>query len=150
MPILQDMLNRGTADLNVREHLIDGYRLAAWMDKAAGNFSAALSSNQAALDGMKWFEEANRLTDQRIGKFASIYVARGQLLASTEDSLGAEQAWQRATDLLREHIANTKTPALIDPWLRLLMLRGEAKEATRLRADLDSLNYIPIQPWPMN
>lgn len=146
--VLEEIVASGVADLSVRSHLVDAYHLYSWVQQAGGDPTAALESNQAALDGLRWIEQANRLNDEHVGLLASVHVVRGQLLASAGNATAAEKAWHEAADLIQLKAATTRTHRLIDPWVRVLMLSGEGDKATELRAELDSNGYRPLRPWP--
>ena len=97
---------------------------------------------------MQLVEQAGRLNDERLGKLASIYVARGQLQAAMEQPEQAQQSWQHAVQLLSDRASTARLPLLLDPWVRALMLLGRYEEVEATYDELSARTYKPLRPWP--
>jgi hypothetical protein len=43
---------------------------------------------------------------------------------------------------------NSRYWRVLDPWLRLALLSGDAAESGRVAAQLSADGYVPLFPWP--
>lgn len=148
--MLRSLIVGGTTDYNVQYHLAEAYALAAWSHEENDDVPAALEAIDRALESLRIIQAANRLNDERIGKLASLYLARSGLLAGQDDSEGAQQSLQQAETLLRPVAPSSRSPFLLDPWIRLLMLSGHLGEAQNLIDTLSAGRYVPLRPWPVS
>ncbi|MGH8113753.1 MAG: hypothetical protein ACREPS_01670, partial [Rhodanobacteraceae bacterium] len=57
-------------------------------------------------------------------------------------------AWSQARALLAQRAADTRYWRLLDPWLRLCQLTGDAANARIAFERLHASGYVPLQPWP--
>ena len=146
--LIEELIAEEASDLMAREQLVDAYQLIAWTGHGTGDFASALNSNEKALSNMQVVQQAGRLNDDRLGKLASIYVVRGQLQAVLAQPEQARQSWQHAAQLLSERASTARSPLLLDPWVRVLMLLGRYEEAEETYIELTASSYKPLKPWP--
>jgi tetratricopeptide (TPR) repeat protein len=57
-------------------------------------------------------------------------------------------AWTQAHGLLATRAPDSHYWRLLDPWLRLCQLTGDAKHARIAFDRLNASGYVPLQPWP--
>jgi hypothetical protein len=58
------------------------------------------------------------------------------------------KAWIQAHELLATRAPNSHYWRLLDPWLRLCQLTGDAMHARIAFDRLNASGYVPLQPWP--
>jgi tetratricopeptide (TPR) repeat protein len=146
--ILETMIASDVTDYLVHEHLADAYRLTARIHQANDRLTAALESNQKAIEHMQVIKQADRLNSKRTGKLASLYVEKGELYAAQHDAKEAQQSWVYARKLLEVDVGDTQAHYLLDPWIRLLIFNDQIDEALKLSGALKAHNYKPLRPWP--
>jgi tetratricopeptide (TPR) repeat protein len=146
--LLEGMIGEGSADLNVRNQYAHALAVKAWAHHASGEAGPALASVDGALSELEKIEKADRLNDERLGLYASLYAQRGEInLAAGEDDAAAED-WRQAHDLLKEKAPGSQSPFLLDPWVRVLARMDRRSEAGAVSDALHARRYKPLMPWP--
>jgi hypothetical protein len=68
--------------------------------------------------------------------------------AAAGRSAKAEARFAAAHAALAPRVADSRYWRVLDPWVRLSLLRGDAAEAARVQALLSSMGYVPLFDWP--
>ena len=83
-----------------------------------------------------------------MGECALAGVVAGEIAAQDGDSAVARSHWQHAADLLAPRLPGTRDWRLLDPAARAAIQLGHPEEARIIIAQLNSLGYVPLDPWP--
>jgi tetratricopeptide (TPR) repeat protein len=145
---LEEIIEQGNADLNARNQYASALALKAWAEKETGNNKSALDSIDIAIAELEAIEETDRLNDKRLGLYASLLVLRGEIEIGAGEQDAAAENWQQAHDLLQHKAPVSKSPFLLDPWVRVLTWTDRKPEAKAVSDALKARRYQPIMPWP--
>lgn len=146
--LLKDIIEDGNADLNVRNQYASALALKAWAQKATGNNKSALDSIEIAISELQAIKQTDRLNDERLGLYASLYVLRGEINVGAGEKYAAADDWQQAHDLLQKKAPVSESPFLLDPWVRVLTWMDRKPEAKAVSDALQARRYQPLMPWP--
>jgi tetratricopeptide (TPR) repeat protein len=145
---LEDILEAGAADHNVRDSLAKAYRLDAWVQQSTGEIKPALVSIDQAVMNLGEIDKADRLNDERTGMLATLHIMRGEIHLATGDTTHTKIAWQAANSLLEDKVNTSKSPYLLDPWARLLILTGDQSKGRAISSAMVKRRYKPLVNWP--
>ena len=146
--LLKEIIEDGNGDLNVRNQYANALALKAWAQKATGNSKSALDSIEIAISELVDIEKTDRLNDERLGLYASLYVLRGEINIGAGEKNAAADDWRQAHDLLQEKAPVSESPFLLDPWVRVLTWMDRKSEAKAVSDALQARRYQPFMPWP--
>jgi hypothetical protein len=127
--------------------LVTAWRLEAQLHAIAGRPEAASAAARAGELGERLIR-AGRATDADMGEYARAGVVAGEIAARAGEDTAARRHWQQAADWLAPRLSGTRDWHLLDPAARAAAWLGRSDEARALIAQLDSLGYVPLDPWP--
>lgn len=146
--LLEEIIEDGNADLNVRNQYASALAVKAWVQSAIGDGNSALESIESAMSELETIEQSDRLNDERLGLYATLYVLRGEIQLGAGAETAAAEDWRQAHDLLREKAPASQSPFLLDPWVRVLVRTDRGAKAKVISDALRARRYQPLMPWP--
>jgi serine/threonine-protein kinase len=127
--------------------LLTAWRLEGQLRVSAGRSDAASAAARAVELGEKLIRES-RATNVDVGECALAGVMAGEISAQAGDASAARRHWQHAADLLAPRLSGTHDWRLLDPAARAAAWLGRSEEARAMISQLNSLGYVPLDPWP--
>ncbi|HUF71374.1 MAG TPA: toll/interleukin-1 receptor domain-containing protein, partial [Gammaproteobacteria bacterium] len=121
---LADLVERELTDREARRTLARAYRLLSYLQQRQGEHDAAFESIGRGAELARAVSELAPENDRLFGEFASILVWEGQLQSMAGDADAAGKTLARVISGLRERVAESASPDLLDPWVRALILAG--------------------------
>lgn len=147
--LLEALITEDASDVVItRVQLANAYQLLCLIEQSSGEATRALDTNQKALDHMYSVQDTGSLNHDRLGRLAQILVSRGQIESSVGAQKRAQDNWFKATSILKEKTGSSRSPFLLDPWVRVLLFTGHHAEAGEVLDQLLEQMYHPLQPWP--
>lgn len=143
---LKQLIEKNAEDHHVHEQLANANLLLARIDRAEGNYRQSLRQLDLALSTFARLRDAGRMDEARLAGMAAAYILRGEVHRLTGGK--SDESWLAAESLLQKAVAGTRSPVVLDPWARLLALRGRKAEYEAVRGVLEAQAYRPIVPWP--
>ncbi len=128
--------------------LADARRLLAEVHWAQGDLAKASDFVAQARQGLADLYDS-AVSDRRlVGAFADALLISAQVDEEGGKQLTANEYLQHAETILEGVVEDSRYYRILDPWARLMILRGESEEAARVVAMLASAGYQPLRPWP--
>ena len=146
-PKLESLAVAEASDRKFAQWLGMAWRMEAQLRLFAGRPDAAAAATQAVEAGEQLVRE-DRATDADVGEGALACVVAGEIAARTGDDALARRRWQQAAAVLAPRLTGTRDWRLLDPAARAAARLGRAEEARAMIAQLNSLGYVPLDPWP--
>ena len=134
-------------DYGVLELLSNCYYLKATALFNINNFSDAMSTINNGIDISMLMSKETQLNDERLGTLGSSLVLRGSIYASEKTFDLANQSWQESLSLLSERIQRTRSPFILDPWIRANKYLGKEEGITEAINTLAENGYQPLYSW---
>jgi hypothetical protein len=124
-----------------------GWLLRARIARHRGDAQSATEAATRALAEARNETTPDAVDDGSLADQAEALLLLGALQrAQSRDLLPV--AWTQAYGLLATRAPNSHYWRLLDPWLRLCRLTGDAKHARIAFDRLNASGYVPLQPWP--
>jgi serine/threonine protein kinase len=146
-PQLENLSAAEPSDRKFILWLVTAWRLEAQLRVSAGRSDAATAAARAVELGERLIREG-RATNADVGECALAVVAAGEIAAQAGDGAAASRQWQHAADLLAPRLPGSRDWRLLDPAARAAVWMGRTEEARATIAQLNSLAYVPLDPWP--
>ena len=125
-----------------------GWLLRARIAWRRGDVRSAMEAAHRSLAEAKNETTKDAVDDSSLADRAQALLVLGALQrAQSPDTLPA--AWTQAHGLLATRAPNSYYWRLLDPWLRLCQLTGDATHARIAFDRLNASGYVPLQPWPV-
>ena len=125
-----------------------GWLLRARIAWHGGDVRSAMDAAHRSLVEAKNETTKDAVDDSSLADRAQALLVLGALQrAQSPDTLPA--AWTQAHGLLATRAPNSYYWRLLDPWLRLCQLTGDATHARIAFDRLNASGYVPLQPWPV-
>lgn len=133
-------------DQNIRRDIIDAQSLRVMLALHDGDDVLA-DKTAMALQALYLGKQApTSMAD--IGRMGMGEILAGMAAAVAGRPAAADARYASARRMLAEPASHSRYWRILDPWARLLLLTGDAAEATRVKALLSSYGYAPLFPWP--
>ena len=145
-PLIDASTHVAGADRLVRRDLLDALSLRVMMALRAGDHDGirlAANALQSLYDG-----KAKLDSSEQIGRYGLSEVIAGMAAADAGLPSDANAHYAAARRALAPAVHNSSYWRILDPWVRLSLLTGDATEAMRVQAQLKSYGYVPLFPWP--
>ena len=123
------------------------WRLRAELQLTAGAGNAVDSATRALGFGERLVQTGGAKAAEW-AECAQGHLLLGRTLERAGDHDGAHAAWLRADELLAPRQSGSRDWNLLDPYARSLALLGRTEAAGAVIHQLESLGYVPLQPWP--
>lgn len=146
--LLNDMVDNGLDDRNIRYLLASSNLLLAWVGFEEGEFKTSLQATQSGLQHIIQFEEFDLINNERLGTWASLLILQGEAYAALGDQQHAIEAWDSSIDLLKVRISSSSSLYLLEPWCRVLFLTNDHQNYFAVRRKLDELFFKPLRALP--
>ncbi|HKZ10968.1 MAG TPA: toll/interleukin-1 receptor domain-containing protein [Rhodanobacteraceae bacterium] len=124
-----------------------GWLLRARIAWHGGDVRSAMEAANRSLAEAKNETTKDAVDDSSLADRAQALLALGAL-QRTQSPGTLPAAWTHAHGLLATRAPNSYYWRLLDPWLRLCQLTGDAKHARIAFDRLNASGYVPLQPWP--
>jgi tetratricopeptide (TPR) repeat protein len=147
--LLESLSRNEVVERSISAILVNAYLLKSWLSEVSGDWQAARTSAEAAVAHAETelaLETANHIV---VGRVALSHITLGKILLETDAQTAAGKAFSRADDLLRDRVASTVLPWLLDPWARLQFHTNKKADALAAVSRLNSMGYQPIRQWPV-
>jgi hypothetical protein len=145
-PLLDASAYAEGADRFIRRDALDALALRiqlALLGADHGSAAVAANSLQALYKDKATLDSADE-----IGRYGLSELLLGMVAAQSGKPTDADSHYAAARRALAKPAHSSRFWRILDPWLRLTLLGGDADEATRVRQQLASYGYIPLFPWP--
>jgi tetratricopeptide (TPR) repeat protein len=147
-PLLDGLAHTETQDRHVRRDLLDASTLRIMLALQLNDRAAA----RAAADALQALDRGKETTApssaEDAGRYGLSQVAAGMAAAATGRQSDAETRFAAARRALEPLARTSRYWRVLDPWVRLSLLTGDAAEADRVEAQLSGYGYVPLFPWP--
>ncbi len=130
----------------VRRDILDALSLRVMLALRAGDHGTA----RVAADTLQSLYKGTSMPDssEEIGRYAQSEVIVGMVAANAGQPVDANAHYAAARRVLAPVAHNSSYWRILDPWVRLSLLTGDATEAARVQAQLKLYGYVPLFPWP--
>lgn len=124
----------------------------AWLLRARiarhrGDLQTAMDAANRSLSEARNETTKSAVDDSSVADRANALLLLGTLQqAQSPDT--PPPAWAQAHALLVAHAPDSHFWRLLDPWLRLCLLTGDATHARIAFDRLNASGYVPLEPWP--
>lgn len=145
-PLIRTLETIQTHNHLVRRDILNARQLSVWLALHGGNHPAARKASDALLALHK--DTPDPKTPEDISRYGLSRVLAGEVDAALGQPTRARADLAIARQVLEPMARHTRYWRILDPWLRLSLLTGDAAEATRVRALLARQDYVPLFPWP--
>jgi serine/threonine-protein kinase len=146
-PKLESLFAAEPSDRGFVLDLATSWRLEAQLRSASRQTDAGLAAARAVELGEKLVQDG-RATTADLGEYARACVVAGEIAGTTGDAAEASRYWRRAGEILAPYLKETRDWRLLDPAARAAAWLGQTTEAHAIIARLNSLGYVPPDPWP--
>ncbi|MGD8341934.1 MAG: serine/threonine-protein kinase, partial [Gammaproteobacteria bacterium] len=144
-----DLVTRVAADdFELMESLAAANLLGAWIALDSDDLATALRLSQVAVDTMSQSLQADRLDNIGSSTLAGAWLTQAQTYSALDDPESVRQSLDATQNFLEERVGDSRSPYLLEPWIRLLFLSGRPTEADAARQALESSGFRPLRPWP--
>jgi hypothetical protein len=135
------------ANREISRVLSRGWLLRARIARHRGDSGAAMRAAEQSLAEVRKGMSKNTVDDTALADQADALLILGTLQqAQSPDTTPA--AWVEARTLLAARSRDSHYWRVLDPWLRLCRLLGDAAHAKVAMERLNASGYVPLQPWP--
>jgi serine/threonine protein kinase/tetratricopeptide (TPR) repeat protein len=136
-----------TSDRTFLLCLTIAWRLEAQL-RAAVRRTDALDATARSVEFGGRLVSEGRATNADIGEAARAEAVAGEIAAQAGEMESARRHWQRVAELLSPHLKETRDWRLLEPAARAAASLGQTREAQSIIARLNSLGFVPLDPWP--
>jgi eukaryotic-like serine/threonine-protein kinase len=134
------------ADRKFVGRLMTALRLESELRLETGSSDAAETANRAVEHAASVVNDPR--VDKILGECAQAHVTAGRVADAAGQREVARRHWERALDMLKAHVVDSRDCLLLDPAARALALLGRHDESLKLVTRLHGLGYRPLRPWP--
>ncbi|MGH8129194.1 MAG: hypothetical protein ACRETC_12725, partial [Gammaproteobacteria bacterium] len=127
--------------------LSSGWLLRARIAWRHGNLQAASDAASRALSEARNETAKDAVDEDSLADQADALVVLG-MLQQAQLPGSPPPAWAQAQSLLAARAADSHNWRVLDPWLRLCLLTGDAADARIAIDRLNASGYMPLEPWP--
>jgi tetratricopeptide (TPR) repeat protein len=146
-PLLDALAHAQEQDRHVRRDLLDAGALRMLLALQRGDVAAAGAAAEG-LHALDLGKAAAPTSAEDAGRQALSLVAGGMAAAAAGRRSDADVYFAAARRVLEPLARNSRYWRVLDPWLRLALLSGDAAESGRVAAQLSADGYVPLFPWP--
>ncbi len=134
-------------DRLVHRVLSRGWLLRAHIASQRGDLQAAAEAADRSLAEARSETTAEAVDDGSLADRANALLQLGRVQQARSPDV-PPPAWEEARKVLDARAPDSRYWRLLDPWLRLCRLTGDAAGARIALDRLDASGYAPQQPWP--
>lgn len=145
-PLVRSLGKIQGQDSHIKRDIIIARQTAIWLALHENDLVSASKSADALADLYRDAKQPD--TPEDSGRYGLSQVLIGEVHAALGKSAQAEEHYAAARRRLKPLVNHTRYWQVLDPWVRLSLLTGDATEADRARALLAGQGYAPIFPWP--
>ncbi|HET7161345.1 MAG TPA: hypothetical protein VFI32_01550, partial [Rhodanobacteraceae bacterium] len=124
-----------------------GWLLRARIAWHRGDLRSATEAANRALAEARAETTKDAVDDSSLADRAEALLVLGTL-QQAQSPHTLPKTWIQAHELLATRAPNSHYWRLLDPWLRLCQLTGDAMHARVAFDRLNASGYVPLQPWP--
>lgn len=145
-PLMDAMVDVEGANRLVRRDMIEVLTVRGMLALQTGDHASAIASAHA----LQALYQGKREPDspEAVGRFASSELMIGMALVDASQPAAATAHFDEARRALAPLVRSSSYWRVLDPWVRLSLLRGDHAEAARVQAQLAGFGYVPLIPWP--
>lgn len=138
-----------TSDRMVPQVLGLGWRVRARIALQQGDFPAAMAAAEKALGEARSAMPKGDVDDDSLANEADALLVLGTVQQAQAPDV-SPPAWPQARASLAARAPGSRYWHLLDPWVRLCLLTGNADCARTALERLNASGYVPLQPWPVS
>lgn len=149
---MQDLQDAGSSaakqgDLAIHRVLSRGWLLRARIAWQNGDRQATAEAARRALAEARSETTPDAVDDGSLADQADALLQLGRVQQAQAPGV-VPPAWVEARKLLAARAHDSRYWRLLDPWLRLCRLTGDADAARTAQQRLHASGYAPLRPWP--
>ncbi len=145
-PVMDSLMKNVVDNRNVRRDVIHAQSLRVMLSLHDGDRALA----DKTLRALRKLYQGRAASDSTFepGLYGMSQVIEGMAEAAAGRSFQAEVYYAEANRALASRAGDSRYWRILDPWVRLSLLRGDAAEAARAQAILSDSGYVPLFAWP--
>jgi tetratricopeptide (TPR) repeat protein len=140
-------LSASQGNPQIHRVLSHGWLLRARIARSRGDLESATAAAGQALTEAEAATTKDAIDDGSLADRAEALLLLGALQQAQSPGT-LPKAWIQAHELLATRAPHSHYWRLLDPWLRLCQLTGDAMHARIASDRLNASGYVPLQPWP--
>jgi tetratricopeptide (TPR) repeat protein len=140
-------LSASQGNPQIHRVLSHGWLLRARIARSRGDLESATAAAGQALTEAEAATTKDAIDDGSLADRAEALLLLGALQQAQSPGT-MPKAWIQAHELLATRAPHSHYWRLLDPWLRLCQLTGDAMHARIASDRLNASGYVPLQPWP--
>lgn len=144
-PLMDALVHVEGANRLVRRDMIDVLTMRVALALRTGDHASAHASSDALQALYQGRLDAD--SPEAVGRYASSEVMTGMAAVYAGQPAAATAHFNAARRALTPLVRSSSYWRVLDPWVRLSLLRGDHAEAARVRAQLAGFGYVPLIPW---
>ena len=145
-PVVDSLMKNVTDNRNIRRDIINVQSLRVMLALREGDHALADKSVRA----LRALYRGRSASDAAFepGLYGMSQLIAGMAETAAGRSLQADVDYDEARRALASRAGDSRYWRILDPWVRLSLLRGDANEAARAKEILSSSGYVPLFAWP--
>ena len=147
-PLVDASARLASSDRLVRREMLDALTLRGLLALQAGDRPGAEAAS-AQLQAL-YRDAAKPDSAEEAGRYASSQLVIGWVAAQAGNDAGAATHFHAARSALQPLAGDSRYWRVLDPWVRVALLTGDAAAAGQAQARLAGSGYVPLFPWPPN
>lgn len=145
-PLMDALVHVEGANRLVRRDMIEALTMRVALALQTGDHASARATAEALQALYQGRLEPD--SPEAVGRYAFSRVMSGLAAADAGRPAAATVYFNAAYRALAPLVRSSSYWRVLDPWVRLSILRRDHAEAARVQAQLAGFGYVPLVPWP--